>query len=58
VFRDRIEISDPDASLFARWMFDGTNLTFTEMEASDQSCGHSTIWTTHPWTLTGTVDEP
>jgi hypothetical protein len=42
----------------ARWTFDGTKLTLTEMEASDEFCGHSTIWTTHPWVLTGAVDEP
>ena len=58
MFRDRIEITDPGLTLSARWTFDGTNLEFTDVQASDRFCGHSTIWSTHPWVLTEAVEEP
>jgi TRAP-type C4-dicarboxylate transport system substrate-binding protein len=47
VFRDRIELTDDQGTMTARWTFDGKNLTFTDLEGGE--CGDVTVWTTHPW---------
>jgi TRAP-type C4-dicarboxylate transport system substrate-binding protein len=47
VFRDRIELTDDQGTMTARWTFDGKNLTLTDLEGGE--CGDVTVWTTHPW---------
>jgi hypothetical protein len=49
IFRDRVELD----TMTARWTFDGTNLTFSDL-ANYAGCGDVTVWTTHPWVLTST----
>lgn len=54
VFRDRIELTDDQGTMTARWTFDGKNLTFTDLEGGE--CGDVTVWTTHPWVLVRPAD--
>jgi TRAP-type C4-dicarboxylate transport system substrate-binding protein len=49
VFRDRVEISDSLGTFTAHWTFDGTNLTFSDLEGG--RCDDVIVWTTHPWAL-------
>jgi TRAP-type transport system periplasmic protein len=50
VFRDRVELTDSEGVMSARWSFDGRRLTFTDLR-NYPSCGDVVVWTTHPWTL-------
>jgi TRAP-type C4-dicarboxylate transport system substrate-binding protein len=51
VFRDRIELTDSAGTMTARWTYDGTDLTFSDL-ADYPGCGDVVVWTTHPWALT------
>jgi Bacterial extracellular solute-binding protein, family 7 len=46
-YRDRVEITalDNAYTITGRWSFDGTALTFTEVQPADDAA----IWTLHPW---------
>jgi hypothetical protein len=46
VYRDHIKLPGKPSS--ARWTFDGTNLTFTEIVGEP---GDVTVWGLHPWVL-------
>jgi hypothetical protein len=51
VYVDRIELTGEGGALTARWEFDGEQLVLSEMTGGN--CGDVTVWTTHPWVLTG-----
>jgi TRAP-type C4-dicarboxylate transport system substrate-binding protein len=49
-YRDRVEITALDSgyTITGRWSFDGSALTFTEVEPADDAA----IWALHPWVRT------
>ncbi len=51
VYDDRIEITDGSDTITARWSFDGSQLTFSEVEPTDTP--FEVVWESHPWTLVG-----
>jgi TRAP-type C4-dicarboxylate transport system substrate-binding protein len=55
VFRDRIEVSG-DATVTAKWSFDGEHLTFTEVTPAHSP--FEVAWESHPWTLVAPPDKP
>lgn len=58
VFRDRVEITH---EISARWSFDGTSLTFSDIEAPDGTelpCDVQIMWAARPWVLVSEDDAP
>lgn len=50
VLRDRIEFTDPEGTVTARWRLDGDALVLTEV---GPGCIDEIVWGAHPWTRTG-----
>lgn len=53
VLRDRIELTDPEGTVTARWRLEDDTLVLTEV---GPGCMDEVVWGAHPWTRAG--DEP
>lgn len=51
LFRDDIEVTDGVDSFTARWVYDGTTLTFTDVQPADSP--FDVVWASHPWQPAG-----
>jgi TRAP-type C4-dicarboxylate transport system substrate-binding protein len=51
LFREDIEVSDGVDSFTARWSYDGTTLTFADVQPADSP--FDVVWSSHPWQPAG-----